>query len=255
MKPQIEILADNDTLARHVADRIRDQARRSIAERGRFTIALTGGDSPVPLYQALAEDSAYRDFPWEKTLCFFGDERHVPPDHRTSNYLQAKRTLFHSGLVPAENIFRFHAEIPDAEEAAADYEKTLREHFPPKAQLDGFPRFDVILLGLGANGHTASIFPCTEALHEKKRWVVANQVPELDKFRLTLTFPALNAAREICLESIDPRTKDTVANVLRAEELKFYPFPVQSIAPVSGNYRWFLTDATAPSSQQKAISS
>ena len=252
MKPQIEILPDNDTLAHRVADRILEQARRSIAERGRFTFALTGGDSPVPLYQTLAEDPAYRDFPWAKTLCFFGDERHVPPDHRTSNYLQAKKKLFHTGLVPEENIFRFHAEIPDAEEAAADYEQTLRKHFSPKDQLEDFPRFDVILLGLGANGHTASLFPCTQALHEEKRWVVANQVPELDKFRLTLTFPALNAAREIYLESIDPRTKDTVANVLRAEELNFYPYPVQSIAPVSGNYRWFLTRATAPSPQQKA---
>ena len=93
-----------------------------------------------------------------------------------------------------------------------------------------------------------------QALHEKDRWAVANQVPELDKFRLTLTFPALNTAREIYLESIDPRTKDTVAHVLRAEELNFYPFPVQSIAPVSGNYCWFLTEATAPSNQQKANS-
>ena len=252
MKPQIEILPNNDALARRVADRILEQARHSIAARGRFTFALTGGDSPVPLYQTLAEDPAYRDFPWTKTLCFFGDERHVPPDHRTSNYHQAKKKLFHTGLVPEENIFRFHAEIPDAEEAAADYEQTLRKHFAPKDQLEDSPRFDVILLGLGANGHTASLFPCTKALHEKKRWVVANQVPELDKYRLTMTFPALNAAREIYLESIDPRTKDTVANVLRAEELNFYPYPVQSIAPVSGNYCWFLTQATAPSPQQKA---
>jgi len=255
MKPQIEILPNNDALARRVADRILEQARHSIAARDRFTFALTGGDSPVPLYQTLAEDPAYRDFPWAKTLCFFGDERHVPPDHRTSNYLQAKKKLFHTGLVPEENIFRFHAEIPDAEEAAADYEQTLRKHFSPKDQLEDFPRFDVILLGLGANGHTASLFPCTQALHEKKRWVVANQVPELDKYRLTMTFPALNAAREINLESIDPRTKDTVANVLRAEELNFYPFPVQNIAPVSGNYCWFLTQATAPCSQKKTNSS
>jgi 6-phosphogluconolactonase len=251
MRPQIEILPDNETLARRVADKILEQARRALYERGRFTFVLTGGDSPVPLYQMLAKDSAYRDFPWGKTLCFFGDERHVPPDHRTSNYLQAKKKLFHSGLVPEENIFRFRAEIPDAEEVAADYEKTLRQHFPPKDQLEGFPRFDVILLGLGANGHTASLFPCTQALHEKKRWAVANQVPELDKFRLTLTFPALNAAREIYLESIDPRKKDTVVNVLKAEELDFYPYPVQSIAPVSGHYYWFLTEATAPSRPQK----
>ena len=252
MKPQIEILPNNEALARRVADRILEQARHSIAARDRFTFALTGGDSPVPLYQTLAEDPVYHDFPWAKTLCFFGDERHVPPDHRTSNYLQAKKKLFHTGLVPEENIFRFHAEIPDAEEAAADYEQTLRKHFSPKDQLEDFPRFDVILLGLGANGHTASLFPCTQALHEQKCWVVANQVPELDKYRLTMTFPALNAAREIYLESIDPRTKDTVANVLRAEELNFYPYPVQSIAPVSGNYCWFLTQATAPSPQQKA---
>jgi 6-phosphogluconolactonase len=251
MKPQIEILANNDALARRVADRILEQARHAIAARGRFTFALTGGDSPVPLYQTLAEDPAYRDFPWAKTLCFFGDERHVPPDHRTSNYLQAKKKLFHTGLVPEENIFRFHAEIPDAEEAAADYEQTLRKYFSPKDQLENFPRFDVILLGLGANGHTASLFPCTQALHEKKRWVVANPVPELDKYRLTLTFPAVNAARQIYLESIDPRTKDTVANVLRAEELDFYPYPVQRIDPVSGHYCWFLTEATAPSSPQK----
>jgi 6-phosphogluconolactonase len=251
MKPRIEILPDNAALARHVADKILEQARRSIAERDRFTFALTGGDSPVPLYETLAEDPAYRDFPWAKTLCFFGDERHVPPDHRTSNYHQAKKKLFHTGLVPEENIFRFHAEIPDAEEAASGYEETLRKHFPAQDQLDGFPRFDVLLLGLGANGHTASLFPCTRALNEKKRWVVANPVPELDKYRLTLTFPALNAAREIYLESIDPRTKDTVANVLRAEELDFHPYPVQRIAPVSGNYCWFLTEATAPDQPRK----
>jgi 6-phosphogluconolactonase len=249
MKPQIEVLADNNALARRVADKLWEDARAAIAERGRFTLVLTGGDSPVPLYKLMAEDPTYHDFPWPKTLCFFGDERHVPPNHRTSNYLQAEKTLFHTGLVPAENIFRFPAEIPDAEEAASDYEETLRKYFPAEHQLNGFPCFDVILLGLGANGHTASLFPCTDALHESEHWVVANHVPELDRFRLTLTFPALNAARAIYLESIDPRTKDTVANVLKAEDMNFRPFPVQKINPVSKNYVWFLTKATAPSSQ------
>ena len=246
MKPQIEILADNDALARRVADKLWENASDAIAERGRFTIALTGGDSPIPLYKLLAEDPAYHDFPWSKTLCFFGDERHVPPDHRTSNFLQAKETLFHTGLVPEENIFRFHAEIPDADEAAADYEKTLRQHFPANDQMKGFPCFDVVLLGLGANGHTASLFPCTEALRENELWVVADHVPELERFRLTLTLPALNAARSIYLESIDPRTKDTVAHVLKAEDMDFRPFPVQNIEPASRNYVWFLTKATAP---------
>lgn len=249
MKPKIEVLKNEAALARRVADLILEQARAAIEARGRFTFVLTGGDSPVPLYEMLSEDPAYRDFPWRKTLCFFGDERHVPPDHRTSNYLQAKKKLFHTGLVPEENIFRFRAEIPDAEEVAADYEKALEQQFPPKERRNGFPRFDVILLGLGANGHTASLFPCTKALHEAERWAVANQVPELDKFRLTLTFPVLNAARMIYLEAIDPRKKEIVANVLKAEEKDFYPFPVQKIAPVSGDYRWFLTEATTPPSQ------
>lgn len=254
MIPQIEIFADNHTLARAVANRIVEQARHSIAERGRFTIALTGGDSPVPLYQALAEDPAYRDFPWDKTLCFFGDERHVPPNDPNSNYGLACKTLFHTDLVPAKNIFRFHAELSDAVEAAADYEKTLRELFPVEKRVEGFPRLDVLLLGLGANGHTASLFPCTKALHEKTRWAVSNKVPELEKHRLTLTFPVLNAAREIYLESIDPATKEVVANVLKAEEMEFYPFPVQSIAPPSGNYFWFLTQATAPASLLERVS-
>jgi 6-phosphogluconolactonase len=246
MKPEIEVLKDDSTLARRVADLILEQAQAAIDARGRFSLVLTGGDSPVPLYRLLAEDPAYKNFPWKKTICLFGDERHVPPDNPDSNYLQAKKTLFHTGLVPEENIYRFHAEIPDPEKAAEDYENTLRGLFPDQECLNGFPRFDVVLLGLGANGHTASLFPCTKALHEKNRWAVANKVPELEKHRLTLTFPTLNAAREIYLESIDLRIKEIVANVLKAEEKDFYPFPVQNIEPVSGNYHWFLTEATAP---------
>jgi 6-phosphogluconolactonase len=246
MKPKIEVLPDKNALARHVADRILEQAHAAVAARGRFSLVLTGGDSPVPLYRLLAEDAAYRNFPWKKTICLFGDERHVPPDNPDSNYLQAQKTLFHTGLVPEENIHRFRAEISDPEKAAEDYEKTLRKLFPEKDCLHGFPRFDVLLLGLGANGHTASLFPCTKALHEKTRWAVANKVPELEKHRLTLTFPVLNAAREIYLESIDPRINEIVTNVLQAEEKNFYPFPVQNIAPVSGTYCWFLTEETAP---------
>lgn len=248
MKPRIEVFADNHTLARGVADKVLEQAHLSIAERGCFTLALTGGDSPLPLYEVLAENSAYRDFPWEKTLCFFGDERHVPPDDPNSNYGLVRKTLFHTGRVPLKNIFRFHAELSDADKAASDYEETLRELFPEENRLEGFPRLDVLLLGLGANGHTASLFPCTKALQERTRWAVSNKVPELEKHRLTLTFPVLNAARNIYLESIDPGTKEVVANVLKADEMEFYPFPVQGIAPSSGNYYWFLTQATAPAS-------
>jgi 6-phosphogluconolactonase len=247
MKPQIEIFDDNEAMARHVADRIMSQARKAIGERGRFTFVLTGGKSPLPLYRLLAEDAAYRDFPWQQTLCFFGDERDVPPDDPKSNYLLARKNLFHSGRVPDENIFRFHAELPDPDRAAAEYEEKLRSLFSKEECLDGFPRFDVVLLGLGANGHIASLFPCAEALHEKKRWAVANLVPDLDEQRLTLTYPVFNAAREIYLQSIQPLKKQIIENVLEAEEKKFRPFPVQGIGPVDGGYYWFLTRATAPS--------
>ena len=255
MKPQIEILENKTSLARRVVDLILARAHAAVAERGRFTFVLTGGDSPVPLYKMLAEDPAYRKFPWEKTLCFFGDERHVPPDDPDSNYRQARETLFHTGLVPEKNIFRFQAEIDDPEKVAAAYEEVLREHFPEKECLGGFPRFDVLLLGLGANGHTASLFPCTKALHEETRWAVPNKVPELGKHRLTLTFPALNASREIYLEANDPRLNEIVENVLLAERKDFYPFPVQHIAPAEGTYRWFLTRETVPAWLHKETSS
>jgi 6-phosphogluconolactonase len=243
MKPQIEILPDNEALAKRVAEKL---TKLAIDHRGRFTLALTGGDSPLPLYRLLAEDSAYRDFPWAQTLCFFGDERHVPPDDAKSNYHQARETLFHTGRVPEKNIFRFRAEIPDVDRVASEYEETLRKHFLKEECLDGFPRFDVILLGLGENGHTASLFPCTTALREKTRWAVANHVAELDKQRLTLTYPVLNAAREIYLEAVDPKKKEIISHVLTAEEKEFYPFPVQGVRPNQGNYYWFLTHKTAP---------
>ncbi len=255
MKPEIDISEDEKELARRVANRVLEQAWAGVKARGRFTLVLTGGDSPVPLYRLLAKDPAYRDFPWRKTLCFFGDERHVPPDDPESNYHQAHQTLFHTGLVPEENIHRFHAEMDDPDKVAADYEGTLRELFPPHECLHGFPRFDVLLLGLGANGHTASLFPCTKALHENQRWAVANKVPELDKHRLTLTFPVLNAAREIYLEAIDPRKSEIIHYVLEAERKDFSPFPVQQIAPVSGTYCWFLTRETAPEWLRQELSS
>ena len=246
MKPKIEIFQNDEALARHVADKIVEQAEVAISARGRFSLVLTGGDSPVPLYRMLAEDPTYKDFPWAKTICLFGDERHVPPDNPDSNYFQAKKTLFQTGRVPEQNIHRFKGELSDPERVAEEYVEILQKLFPEDACLNGFPRFDVVLLGLGANGHTASLFPCTKALQEKTRWAVSNKVPELENHRLTMTFPVLNSAREIYLEVIDPHISEALANVLTAEGKDFYPFPVQKIAPIAGSYHWFLTTATAP---------
>ena len=129
--------------------------RESIASRGKFVIALSGGSTPRSLYSLLASEHA--NFEWKRTFLFFGDERHVPPDHRESNYHMVKESLLSQISIPAHNVFRMQAENPDANAAAADYENTVRKFFDLRQ--NEFPVFDLVLLGLGPDGHTVSLFP------------------------------------------------------------------------------------------------
>src|SRR5262249_32986322 len=152
-------------------------AAQAVQIRGRFTTALSGGSTPKSLYSLLAS-GAVPNLPWEKLFFFFGDERFVPPDHPESNYRMARETgLFSKG--PNDHVFRVPTEAKDADTAAADYEQTMQKFF--SLQAGDVPRFDLILLGLGPDGHTASLFPGTAALSAKKRLVVANWV---DKFQM-----------------------------------------------------------------------
>src|SRR5579863_9825227 len=163
-------------------------ANEAVAARGRFTIALSGGSTPKSLFNLLATN-ARTTLPWDRMFFFWGDERHVPPTDPDSNYKMADQTMLSKIPVAAGNVFRMAAENPDAADAAEAYEKTLQDFFAlPPGQ---FPRFDLILLGMGPDGHTASLFPGTAGLQEKSRLVIANWVEKFKTSRITLTLPVL----------------------------------------------------------------
>lgn len=240
-----DIFPDADTLAQAAAARIAQIATESIAARGVFTIALAGGSTPKKLYSLLATNAVYHQFPWKKTRLFFGDERHVPPTHIDSNYLMVKNTLLASGLVPDANVHRVRAELPDANQAAVDYDVEMHTVFSdPALRLDGFPRFDLVLLGMGPDGHTASLFPGSKGLEEKERWVISNWVEKFKSNRITFTFPVLNAARHIYL-LIAGADKAEMINEVLIQHRREMVYPVQRIQPVDGNKVWLLDTAAA----------
>src|SRR6202040_3888746 len=209
-------------------------ASEAIAQRGRFTVALAGGSTPKNLY-ALIAANASTTLPWDKMFFFWGDERHVPPDNPDSNYRMANEALLSKVPVPAANIFRVPTENPDASAAAAAYEQTLRKFFDVAA--GEFPRFDLILLGMGPDGHTASLFPETAALNEKVRLVVANWVEKFHSYRITFTLPVLNhAACDMFLVSGKDKA-DMVRRVLADQNADL---PSQKVHPADGGLLWLL---------------
>jgi 6-phosphogluconolactonase len=236
------IFPDSDVLARAAAVQLMELSTAAIAERGVFTMALSGGSTPKKLYALLAHDPAFSTFPWAKTQLFFGDERHVPPDHAESNFRMTKETLLSTGLVPEGNVHRVFAELDDAAQAAAEYEAEIRRHFVGDARLDDVPRFDVILLGMGPDGHTASLFPGSAALEEKTKWVASNWVEKFKTDRITFTFPVLNAARTVLL---------LIAGADKAPMLKQVlgdtrgTYPVEHVQPRDGVAVWMLDQAAA----------
>ncbi len=238
------IYADADALAKAAAVELLHHAQRCVTERGLFTLSLAGGSTPRKLYTLLANDPAFREFPWAQTHLFFGDERQVPPSHLDSNYLMVTTTLLSTGLVPAANVHRVHTELPDANMTAADYDIELRTFFNATMRFNNCPRFDVILLGMGPDGHTASLFPDSKALEEKDRWVVANWVEKFKSFRITFTFPVLNAARSVMLLVAGADKTEMIHNVLVADR-KATTFPVQRVQPLDGIKTWMLDRAAA----------
>jgi 6-phosphogluconolactonase len=241
------IYDDADALARAAAVQLLARAQKAVAERGVFTLALSGGSTPKKLYSLLGTDPAFRDFPWAKTQIFFGDERHVPPTHIDSNYLMVKGTLLDSGLVPAANLHRVRAELPDPNMTAADYEVEMHGFFnTAELHRGAFPRFDVILLGMGPDGHTASLFPGSKALEEKERWVVANWVEKFNSTRITFTFPVLNAADAVML-LVAGADKMAMLHEVLATKPSLTLYPVQRVRPVQGEKIWLLDKAAAAS--------
>src|SRR3954452_3621314 len=196
--PEIKVLPTPVAVAEEAARRVVLAAHAAIELNDEFSLVLSGGSTPKALYQLLASDP-YRDqIDWTKVHIYFGDERCVPPDHSDSNYRMARDTLLGKTPIPGDNVYRMRGES-DPNEAAIEYGRMLKEHFG-----DGGP--DLVLLGMGDDGHTASLFPQTEALKETKHRCVANHVPKFNVFRITMTAPFINRADSV-LVMVSGKTK------------------------------------------------
>jgi 6-phosphogluconolactonase len=242
-RPAVRRLADPGALARAAAEEFARLAGDAVRERGSFAVALAGGSTPRRLYALLADEGApFRArVPWGRTHAFFGDERHVPPDHPDSNFRMASEALL--SRVAVAGVHRIPAELPDPGAAAAAYEADLRDTFGLR-EGDPPPRLDLVLLGLGADGHTASLFPGNPVLAERERWVAAPWVDRLATHRITLTLPLLRRARAVVFLVSGAEKAPALARVLA-------PPPDAPILPaarvareVEGSVLW-LVDADA----------
>jgi 6-phosphogluconolactonase len=236
VQPEIRILETPADLFQSAASEFSTLAAQAVRNHGKFSVALSGGSTPKSLYALLASGTVPK-IPWEHIFFFFGDERFVPPDHPDSNYRMARETgLF--AKIPNDRVFRVRTEEKDAEAAALDYEQTLQQFF--ELQPGEFPRFDLVLLGLGPDGHTASLFPGTAALNEKRRLVVANWVEKFQTYRITLTLPVLNRAACVMFLVSGVDKASMVREVLKNESANL---PSQKVRPADGRLLWLLDRA------------
>jgi 6-phosphogluconolactonase len=240
---EVRVLPDPESLHRAAAEEFLRAAREAILERGRFAVALAGGQTPRDTYELMVTCPRARigKLPWEKMHFFFGDERCVPPDHAESNYRMVKETLLSQRRIPAANVHRIRAELEPAR-AADDYEAELRQFFGPGP--GKVPRFDFVMLGLGPDGHTASLFPGTDALHETTRLVVAHHVPQIQSHRITLTLPVFNAAGEVMFVVSGQDKAEVVRAAVRGGGPEAL-LPAQRVQPASGRLLWLVDQAAA----------
>ena len=238
----IRILNTPQELFQAAAAEFISLASMAIRDHEKFSVALSGGSTPKSLYSVLAKAT----LSWEKIFFFWSDERHVPPDHPESNYRMAKEALLSIVPVPPENIFRVRAEEKDANVVARDYEEALRSFFHLRP--GQFPRLDLILLGIGPDGHTASLFPNTAALNETKRLVVANWVEKFKTNRITFTYPVLNHAACVIFLVSRADKSDMVRTVLEDERAGL---PSQKVHPVNGRLLWLLDNDAASKLSKK----
>ena len=241
MKREIRILPDGAAIAKRAAQEFVQAATLAVREKGSFNAVLAGGSTPKALYSLLVNDPTLRSqVPWDKIHLFFGDERHVAPDHPDSNFRMATETLISKSPLKPEQVTRIKGEYPEADRAALEYEKAVREYFKLK---DGeYPRFDLVLAGMGNEGHTLSLFPGTKALHADGHIVVRNWVGKLYAERITLTAPAAsNAARVIFMVTgadKAPALKAVLEGPFEPEQL-----PAQLLQPKNGKLLWLVDTA------------
>jgi len=230
MPVEVKIVPDNAALARVAAQEFQRLALAAIQERGRFSVALSGGNTPRAVYSLLAGE--HKQLPWDRIHVFFGDERHVPPDHPDSNFRMARESLLSKVAIPDANVHRIRAEL-EAEAAAKDYDGQLAEFFHLNDH--DWPRFHLVFLGLGDDGHTASLFPGSSALTDVSNRVAANWVEKLQTFRITLTFPVLNRAADVIFLVSGESKAQILSAVLKPGERKY---PAQGVQPENGRLLW-----------------
>ncbi len=242
--PDLRVFDDPEAVARAAAARFGELARAAINARGQFAVALAGGSTPKRIYELLATEEFGAGMPWSHVHVFFGDERCVPHDHADSNYRMANEALLLHVQLPAANVHRMNG-VGDATANARLYEDELRAFFDGegKPQLE-WPHLDLVMLGMGDDGHTASLFPGTDALRETSAWVTSNWVEKFDTFRLTLSAPAINHAAHVMFIVTGASKADRLVEVLRGA-LDAQRLPSQLIRPVDGALEWFLDRAAA----------
>jgi 6-phosphogluconolactonase len=237
--PNVLIFDDAEAVARAAARRFVELSRKAMDAGGRFSVALAGGSTPKRVYELLAGDDFNGQIDWPRVHVFFGDERCVPPDHHDSNYRMAREAMLAHIMLPIENVHRMVGE-GDAVSNARLYEDDLHEFFDGAA----WPRLDLVMLGMGDDGHTASLFPGSRALAEQQAWVAANWVEKFNTFRITLTAPAINHAAHVMFIVTGAGKTDRLPEVLTGPR-DTDRLPSQLIKPVNGTLEWFTDKAAA----------
>ena len=229
----LRILKSKEDLARAAAELFERKSSEAVAQKEFFTVALSGGSTPKALYELLA-DQFCDQIPWSNIHFYWSDERHVPPDHPESNYRIANEAMLSRVPISPQHVHRVISENPAAD-AAQDYEDTIVK------QIGGNPRIDLILLGLGTDGHTASLFPGSEVLHETKRLVAAPWVEKLSTYRITMTLPLLNNGASVVFLVSGAEKAQIVKEVLEGPE----KYPAQAVKPINGELIWMLDQDAA----------
>jgi 6-phosphogluconolactonase len=239
LNTNIRVLRDADSVAQQAAASVVARIRSAAGRSGIFSLVLSGGSTPKALYRLLA--SEFRDqVPWDRVHLFWGDERYVSPDDPLSNYRMVKESLLSHIGIPPQNVHPMPSQFTDPHDAARAYEELLRTYYPLP-----FPCFDLVLLGLGPEGHTASLFPDSPALEEHDRWVIAVKAPANPPIRLTLSLPVLNSAAEVFFLAVGVDKAAAVEQAVTASPDKAPRVPAGMVRPERGNVIWWMDEAAA----------
>ncbi len=249
-EPELRVFPDSEALSQEAARQFESLSRECVGERAVFSAALSGGSTPRRLYELLAGPGFSSGIPWHRVRLFQVDERCVPPEHPDSNYRMIREALLDRAPVPSASFHRLAAELPHREATCREYAQEMARVLGSKGR--EAPGLDLIYLGMGPCGHTASLFPGSAALDERNLWIVPNYVPKLAACRLTMTFPVLNAARRIIFLVAGAEKAETLRQVVqgpRQTEL----YPAQGVQPRKGRVSWYVDEAAASLLNRRAV--